>query len=551
MTIIAIGMLILVLAQTVTSYLRSTLLIYLRGKFDTKMMSGFFEHMLSLPFTFFQQRTSGDLLMRLASGPVIRETLTNQTLSIVLDGALIVVYLAVLLARAPLFGLLALGIGLVQVLITMSSTKKLHTLTQDYLMAQSATQSYLVQVLKGMATLKTAGAEDRAFDRWSNLFHAELNLSLTRSHISTIVGTAMTAVRIASPLILLWVGAQYVLAGSMSLGTMLAFNTLAALFIGPLTSLANNVQRILLVSAHFERIGDVIGSKPEQPLAEGERAPKLSGQVALNNVSFRYTIDSAEVLHNINVSIQPGQKVAIVGPTGAGKTTLGMLLLGLYPPSAGQITFDDIELTQMRLQSVRAQFGIVLQDPYLFSGSIRSNIALSHPNMPLDDVMEAGRSAAIHDAILSMPMGYETMLSEGGSNLSGGQRQRVALARAIAHKPSFLLLDEATSNLDVITESQIKRNLAELNCTQIIIAHRLSTIRNADLILVLKDGEIVAQGNHRQLVQQGGYYLDLIQNQSQGEEGVQYSVISNPLAVAESQKVRTQLACRNLSRLHC
>jgi ATP-binding cassette subfamily B protein len=294
---------------------------------------------------------------------------------------------------------------------------------------------------------------------------------------------------------------------------MLALVTLASLFLTPLGSLVSSGQRLQLVHSHLERVADVLEAEPEQEAQAVADPPRLSGQIRLEYVSFQYDPQSPLVLHDINVAISPGQKVAIVGRTGTGKTTLGMLLLGLYLPTAGDIFYDGLPLRALNYQAVRAQFGVVTQSSTIFNGSIRENITLNNPSMPMEQVIQAAQMAALHEDILKMPMEYETFVSEGGNALSGGQRQRLALARALANQPVILLLDEATSALDVMTEQTVEQNLHALNSTQIIIAHRLSTIRNADLILVLDQGTIIERGTHAELLNQGGFYRHLIQSQ--------------------------------------
>lgn len=517
MPMLGVGMALLVLTQLVTGYLRAMLLIYLQGRLDTRMMLGFVEHLLALPYQFFQQRTSGDLLMRLSSNTIIREMLTGQTVSIVLDGTFVLVSLTILLLREPVLGALALGIGLLQVALLLGSTRRARDLMQRDLAAQAASQSYLVEALKGIATLKAAGGEERALDHWSDLFVAELNLSLQRSQLSAVVETAMTGLRTLAPLLLMWVGALRVLDGSMSLGAMLALNTLAASFLTPLASLALSGQRLQLARAYVDRIADVMEAEPEQDAQEIPGAPRVQGRIDVTGVSFRYDPHAPLNLRDISVRIEPGQKVALVGRTGSGKSTLAMLLLGLYAPTEGEVLYDGLPLQGMNYRTVRSQLGVVLQEPFLFAGSIRQNIAFNDPGLALDDVMAAARHAAIHDEIMRMPMGYETLVAEGGAALSGGQRQRLAIARALAHKPAILLLDEATSHLDALTERLIDERLSALSCTRIVIAHRLSTIRNADLILVLDDGAIVERGSHEHLVAQGGLYAALVASQADGD----------------------------------
>ncbi|HWS83790.1 MAG TPA: peptidase domain-containing ABC transporter, partial [Ktedonobacteraceae bacterium] len=336
-----------------------------------------------------------------------------------------------------------------------------------------------------------------------------------RSYVSSLASAAMSVLGAFSSIAMLWVGATQVLNGSMSVGTMMALNALAGSFLGPLSSVVGRVQQLQLVQANLERLTDITAAEPEQHQQAVQSPPKLSGHVQLENVCFRYSADSEDVLRSINLTIKAGQKIAIVGRTGSGKSTLGKLLLGLYLPTSGTISYDDVPLQQMKYQEVRRQFGVVMQDTVIFSGTILENLTLNNPTMSREKAMHAAQIAAIHEDIMKMPMGYDTFVGEGGSALSGGQRQRMAIARAVAHNPVILLLDEATSSLDVITEQRVAEHLTSFACTQIIIAHRLSTIRKADIILVLDQGTIIEQGSHSELLHSNGYYANLIQQQLQ------------------------------------
>jgi ABC-type bacteriocin/lantibiotic exporter with double-glycine peptidase domain len=371
----------------------------------------------------------------------------------------------------------------------------------------------LVEALSGIATLKVAASEDRALGYWSNLFFKQLNVSLKRSHLGMLIETGRDALDALAPVVLLWLGALWVLQDAMSLGTMLAVTTLAMSFLGPLASLVSTAQQVHLVGAHLERIADVFETAPEQDVQAVQNAPQLTGRIEVRNAGFRYHPNAPWAVRHCSVAVEPGQKIAIVGRSGSGKSTLAMLLLGLYPLDEGEIRYDGVPLSNLNFRSVRSQIGVVLQEPTLFSGSIRRNIASHDPTLSLDEIIEAADLAAIHEEIVELPMGYETVIAQGGVDLAGGQRQRLALARALVNRPPILILDEATSHLDAVTESIVDQNLSDLQCTRIVVAHRLSTIRNADLILVLEEGVIVERGDHEHLLALGGVYAALVHEQ--------------------------------------
>jgi ATP-binding cassette subfamily B protein len=513
--VIAAGIAMITVFGFLASYLRAHLLLRLRTHLDLQMTLDFFEHLLRLPFSFFQLRQTGDLMMRLDSNATIREMLTTTAITALLDGSLVTVYLVVLLLTHLQLGLLVLLLGALRVLIYLGTQRRHRELMSESLQAQAESANYQVQMIEGIETLKVTGTERRALEHWSNLFVEVMNVALKRGELGALVSSTLEALATASPLILLGYGGHLVLAGSLSLGTMLAMNALAAGFLGPLSSLVGTGLQLQTLRSYIERVDDVLEKTPEQRDA-ADAAPSLAGRVAVANVSFRYSEATPWVLKNVDLEIETGTRIAIVGRSGSGKSTLARLLVGLYVPSEGEILYDGENLAHYELGSVRRQIGFVPQVPFLFASTIRSNISMADRDTPLREIQWAAEMAHVHHEIMDMPLKYETPVASGGANLSGGQRQRIALARALLRRPRILVLDEATSHLDTLAERRIHENLRGLEATRIVIAHRLSTVVDSDRILVTDRGEIVETGTHSELMKSAGLYAQLYRSQ-QGE----------------------------------
>jgi ATP-binding cassette, subfamily B, bacterial len=511
--VLGIGLFAIVAFDFLASMIRAHLLLHLRTMVDVRMTLGMLEHLIALPYVFFQRRSSGDLLMRLNSNAVIREIMTSGMLTGVLDGALMLFYFILLFALSPSTGALVLAAGLLQIGVLVFTSGRRKELNATILAREARSQSYQVEMLAGIETLKAMGSEERAQERFSNLFVDVLNLSLARGRLNAAVDSVSATLRMGAPLVILGVGALQVLDGSLTLGAMLALNTFAVGVFTPLSNLASTWIQVQLLGGYIERINDIRDTPLEQDRAKVRLAGELHGRIEVEDVSFRYGPLDPLVVKDVSLKIEPGQFVAIVGRSGSGKSSLANLLLGLYSPSDGRILYDRVNLSELDLRSVRQKLGIVTQRTHLFNSTIRANLALADPDLPLDAIVEAAKCARIHDEIEQMPMKYETLLLDGGSSLSGGQRQRIALARALVRKPAVMLLDEATSALDAITEHEVQEELGKLQCTRIVIAHRLSTIRHADCILVMDGGRLVEQGTHAELLARNGLYAQLVSTQ--------------------------------------
>ncbi|HEU4404175.1 MAG TPA: peptidase domain-containing ABC transporter [Polyangiaceae bacterium] len=502
-----------VLFQWLFTLLRGYAMLALRAAVDVRMTRGFLEHLVTLPYSFFERRTTGDTLARLNSHTTVRDQLTAGVLSGALDGLFVLVYLALLAVASPSLGAIALGLGAVEVAVFVLPLARQRELLAETVQRQTKAENYQIELLAGMQTLKAAGCEDVAVQRWTRLFVDLINASIARGRLAALVDACASAARTAAPLAVLAFGASRVMRGDLTLGTMLGLNALAVGFLVPFSNLTSTAGQLQLLLTHVTRIHDVLGAPPERAGRENTGAPSLSGRIEASGVSFRYGPQDPTVLEGVDVSIAPGEFVAIVGPTGSGKSTLANVLLGLYPPSGGRVAYDGRDVSTLELAALRRQLGVVVQRPYLFSGTIRENIALADPSLPPEAVERAAKLAQIHDDIMAMPMQYDTIVTSDGGSLSGGQRQRIALARALATGPKVLFLDEATSALDAATEAEVQRALRSVECTKIVVAHRLSTVREADQILVLDAGRVVQRGTHRELVARPGPYRSLLGGQ--------------------------------------
>lgn len=521
LTAVGLGLLIFSLFRVGMTGLRQYLLDHTANRIDIALIVGFITHTFRLPLKFFESRYVGDIISRVQENRKIQSFLTGEALSIFLDLLTVFVYVGLMLWYSWKLAILVLLTVPPFVLMTLIATPLFQRVSRQIFHSYAAESSYLIEALTGIRTVKSMAVERTVRWQWEDLHNKSIKKIFSGRVINNILLMLSSTIEAVATTALLWYGAWLVIENQLTIGQLVAFNMLLGNIIRPfqrLIVLWNQFQEVIVA---VERIEDVIETEPEEDLEHQPRQslPPIRGHICFDRVTFRYHPESEmNTLENITFDVLPGQTVALVGRSGSGKTTISKLLLGLYPPAEGKILIDGYDITSIALSSLRRQVGVVDQGTFLFGGTIRENISISYPEATLEEVITAAQMAGAHQFIKELPLGYETLIGEGGGMLSGGQRQRLAIARALLGNHKLLILDEATSSLDAESERIIQTNLSTIaqGRTILVIAHRLSTIRNADLILVLDRGVLIEQGTHEELMANRGHYFYLNEQQFTG-----------------------------------
>jgi subfamily B ATP-binding cassette protein HlyB/CyaB len=514
--VLIIGLVIVVIFESVLTALRTYVLAHTTSRIDVELGARVFRHLAALPIAYFEARRAGESVARVREVENIRNFLTGSALTLVIDLFFTVVFLAVM-ATYSLFltGVVLISIPL-YVGISAAVTPLFRQRLDEKFHRGAENQSFLVESITGIETLKAMAVEPQMQRRWEEQLAGYVRSGFRVLSLGNWASQGIQLINKLTTAGILFFGAHAVMAGRMTVGELVAFNMLAARVAQPVLRLAQMWQDFQQTQISIERLGDILNTPPEPHFTPGRTAlPAIKGEVTFNHVTFRYRPDTPTVLHDVSFHVSAGQMVGIVGPSGSGKSTLTKLIQRLYAPEAGHVLIDGIDLGAVDVSWLRRQIGVVLQESVLFNRSIRDNIALAEPGMPIGQVIQAAKLAGAHDFILDLPQGYDSIVGERGASLSGGQRQRIAIARALITNPRILILDEATSALDYESERIIHQNMRSIaqGRTVIIIAHRLSAVRHCHRILTLENGRIVEDGSHDDLVQSGGHYADLLRMQ--------------------------------------
>lgn len=509
--LLGVSIFLLFIGYGIFSIARGLLIVKLQSVMSTSLSFDFFSHMMDLPMRFYESRISGDLANRMNNLTIIREVLSKNGITILMDLLMLSVYALVMFLYSPYLAVSTIILAGIQLLFMIAFVPKLHRLTQQDLSVQGQTQGYLIEALRAIHVIKANGLNNKVKQKWKEIYSEQVKVTARKFLLGSTVDGIVGTLRITSPLLILWFGIQEVINNNITVGQLLAFNVIVSSFLAPIGSLVSNIQQFQLLDNVFKRIEDIFDSEIEK--SNGKKQINIQMQpVSFKDVCFSYSNKQHFVVKQLNIRIEPGKKTALVGTSGSGKTTILKLLTGMYFPTKGEIYFKDVNLKDLDLTYLRQQIGIVLQDTALFNDTIEKNISFFRDVDP-ENIRKAAEIACLHDDIISMPMGYKTIIGENGQLLSGGQRQRLAIARALVDNPNILILDEATSQLDTLTEKTIDQNLANHHITRLVIAHRLSTIQDADRIYVVKDGEIIETGTHNTLLQEGGFYKKMWEKQ--------------------------------------
>lgn len=518
LNVIAVAFGAVIIFEMLLSLSRNYIFAHTTSKIDARLGAMLFDHLIKLPMIYFENRKVGNIVARVRELDSIREFIANKSVTVLLDMLFSVVFVIMMLLYSVKLTLVALGFVTIIATLYFFATPRLRARLEDKFQMGARSNSYLVESITGISTVKSLAIEGSMQRLWEDFLAKYVKSSFELSNLSNILSGIANALSKLMTLAILYLGVDLVIENKLSVDQLIAFQMFAGQFSAPimrLVGLWNEFQQALL---SVDRLGDILNTPKEQENGNAITLNEIKGGVKFDNVSFKYSPNSPTVLQNFSLEVKPNTSIGIVGRSGSGKSTLTRLLQRLYYANEEAIYIDGVDIRHMNPSWLRQNIGVVLQDSYLFSGSVKENIAYAYPSAPMDLILQASRVSGADEFISMLPDGYDTLVGERGSSLSGGQKQRIAIARAILTNPRILIFDEATSALDYESEKIISNNLAAIkkNRTVFIVAHRLSTVKDCNEIIVLDKGRLIERGDHESLMKQRGYYYFLNRQQETG-----------------------------------
>jgi subfamily B ATP-binding cassette protein HlyB/CyaB len=509
--VLMVGLAIVSLFEVLLGALRTYVFSQTTNKIDVELGARLFDHLLALPMAYFADRRVGDSVARVRELENIRNFITGSALTLTIDLLFTFVFFAVMFLYSVTLTWIVIGSLPFYILISVFVTPIFRRRLNEKFQRGADNQAFLVESVTAAETVKAMAVEPQMQRRWEEQLAGYVHASFRTQTLGNISSQVVQFVNKITIVLTLYFGAKGVIAGDLTVGELVAFNMLAARVAQPVLRIAQLWQDFQQTRISVARLGDILNTPREMARRSAASLPTLRGAIRFEHVTFRYLLDGPAVLSEISLDIPSGQMVGIVGPSGSGKSTLAKLIQRLYSPDSGRILVDGIDLAMVDTSWLRRQIGVVLQQNVLFNSSVRENIALADPGMPLERVIAAATLAGAHEFVLELPHAYDTIIGERGASLSGGQCQRLAIARALIANPRILILDEATSALDYESERIIQENMRRIAAgrTVIVIAHRLSAVRGADRIITIDRGRLAEDGTHEELVRLGGRYAQL------------------------------------------
>ncbi len=510
--VLAMGFFVVIIFEAILGGIRNYTFSHTTNRVDVELGSRLYDHLMALPMSYFESRQVGQNVARVRELDSIRNFITGTALTLVIDLFFVFVFLAVMWYYSPTLTWVVLASIPCYIALSIFITPILRHRLDEKFKHGAANTAFLTESITGIGTVKSMAVEPqmrrKLEDHLSNYVHA----SFRSQNLGNISNQIAGAINKFVTLGIIWLGAHLVMSGDISVGQLIAFNMLAGRVSAPILKLVQLWQDFQQAGISVARLGDILNT-PREPGFNPNRSrlPALKGAISFENLRFRYRPDAPIILDSLNLTVRPGEVIGIVGRSGSGKSTITKLVQRLYLPESGRVTIDGVDLSVIDTVWLRKQIGVVLQENFLFNRTIRENIALTNPAVPMEKIINAAKMAGAHEFIIDLPNGYDSLVGEQGGNLSGGQRQRLAIARALINNPKILIFDEATSALDYESERLIQDNMRHIcqGRTVFIIAHRLSTVRACNRIIVMDKGKIVEQGSHEQLINHKGYYAKL------------------------------------------
>lgn len=504
---------LIVIFYFLSNMARTIIITTLQNSFDKDFLRMTIGQLLDLPYSYFSNRSKGELVYRINSNSYIRQILIEQVIGLIIDIFFFFLYLVAMFLYSRVLCVFTLLVTILLFVFSYINAKINRKITQNEIVILTKSQDIINEIVNNIFTIKSTNSQNNMYSKWENNFNEQIRMEKEKAKYASIFSNIPQTIQVFYPLVIFFIGYSLTLKQQISLGGVIAFSVIGSSFLNPMLSIMNSYSQLLMVKIYLDRLLDILETPNETSLLGNKMLSNYSGSIVLNNVSYRYSRFSEVAISNINLRIKANEKIAIVGASGSGKSTLLKLMACLYEPTSGDIYYDTSNVKSLNIHNLREKIGIVLQENVLFNGTFRDNITMGR-DFSTDEILKSIDVTNLKDLINTFPLGLETNISESGQNLSGGQRQKISIARTIISNPKVIFLDEPTSALDNNSENIIMDYLFNMKSTLVVVAHRLSTIQKFDKIIVIDKGKIVEIGTHDELLKNNSYYTNLYKKES-------------------------------------